>query len=79
MGAIVDDPELGLNYERLVHGDMNFTYARPLRAGDRVTVTTHIAQIDTRMGNDFLTIRAEIDTEDGERVITALSQLVVRA
>jgi acyl dehydratase len=79
MVAIVDDPELGLNYERIVHGDMNFTYARPLRAGDRVTVTTHIAQIDTRMGNDFLTIRAEIDTEDGERVITALSQLVVRA
>lgn len=79
MAAIVDDPELGVNYERLVHGDMKFTYVRPLRAGDRVTVTTHIAEIDTRLGNDFLTLRAEIDTEDGERVITALSQLVVRA
>lgn len=79
LGAIVDDPKLGLNYDRLVHGDMNFTYARPLFAGDRLTVTTHLAEITTRMGNDFLTIRAEIDTEDGERVVTALSQLVIRA
>lgn len=79
MASIVEDPALGLNYERLVHGDMNFTHVRPLHAGDRIAVTTHIAQVDTRMGNDFLTLRAEIDTEDGERVITALAQLVVRA
>jgi len=77
--ALVDDPELGLNYDRLVHGDMRFSFARPVVAGDRLTVTTHVAEVDTRMGNDFLTLRAEIDTEDGERVVTALSQLVVRA
>jgi acyl-CoA thioesterase FadM len=57
---------------------MKFTYARPVHAGDRLTVTTHIAEIDTRMGNDFLTLRAEIETEDGESVVTALSQLVIR-
>ena len=76
---IVDDPKLGVDYDRLVHGDMKFDYARPVYAGDRLTVTTHIAAIDTRMGNDFLTLRAEIETEDGERVVTALSQLVIRA
>jgi acyl dehydratase len=79
MTSIVEDPALGVNYGRLVHGDMTFTYARPVYAGDSLTVTTHITQIDTRMGNDFLTLRAEIDTIEGERVVTAMSQLVVRA
>lgn len=79
MTSIAEDPDLGVNYERLVHGDMTFTYERPVYAGDRLTVTTHITQIDARMGNDFMTLRAEIDTADGERVITALSQVIVRA
>jgi acyl dehydratase len=78
MEDIVGDEKLGVDYGRLVHGDMKFTYARPVYAGDRLTVTTHIAEIDNRMGNDFLTLRAEIETEDGERVVTALSQLVIR-
>jgi len=79
MADVVNDPKLGVDYGRLVHGDMKFDYARPVFAGDRLTVTTHIAEIDTRMGNDFLTLRSEIETEDGERVITAFSQLVIRA
>jgi acyl dehydratase len=79
MEDIVNDPKLGVDYRRLVHGDMKFNYTRPVHAGDRLTVTTHIAEIDTRMGNDFLTLRAEIETEDGEPVVTALSQLVIRA
>lgn len=78
MEDIVGDEKLGVDYGRLVHGDMKFTYARPVYAGDRLTVTTHIAEIDNRMGNDFLTLRSEIDSEDGERVITAFSQLVIR-
>jgi len=76
---IANDPKLGADYDRLVHGDMRFEYARHVHAGDRLTVTTHIVDIDTRMGNDFLTLRAEIDTEGGERVVTAHSQLVIRA
>ena len=79
MADIVDDPKLGVDYSRVVHGDMKFDFARPVVAGDRLTVTTHIHEIDTRMGNDFLTLRAEIATDDGERVVTALSQLVIRA
>jgi acyl dehydratase len=79
MADIINDPELGVDYGRLVHGDMGFRYARPVRAGDRLTVTTRIAAIDVRMGNSFLGLDALIDTEDGERVVTATAQLVIRA
>lgn len=76
--AVVDDPGLGLDYDRMVHGDMSFQYARPVRAGDRLVVSTVIDDIRSRAGNDFLILRADIDTEDGERVVTAKAQLVVR-
>ena len=35
-------PELGLDYSRVVHGDQRFAYTRPVRAGDRLTVTSTI-------------------------------------
>ena len=76
--VIIHDPELGLDYGRMVHGEQVFSYTRPLQAGDRLTVTTHVEDIMTRAGNDFLNIRADINTEDGELVVTARAQLVVR-
>jgi acyl dehydratase len=78
MESIVGDPNLGVDYGRLVHGDMTFDYERPVTAGDRLVVTTHIADIMRRAGNDFLTLRAEIDSADGSRVVTAHAQLVIR-
>jgi len=76
--TLVADPELGFSYDRMVHGDQRFTFARPLRAGDRLQVTTHIDRVQTRMGNDLLDVRAEITTVDGEYVATARAQLVSR-
>ena len=76
--VIIHDPELGLDYGRMVHADQSFRYARPVRAGDRLTITTTVDDITARLGNDFLTIRAEINTEDGEPVCTTRATLVVR-
>ena len=76
--AVVTDPGLGLDYDRMVHGDMSFQYTRPVQAGDQLAVSTFIDEIMSRAGNDFLILRADIDTADGERVVTARAQLVVR-
>ncbi|GAB3446374.1 FAS1-like dehydratase domain-containing protein [Actinophytocola sediminis] len=76
--SLVGDERLGLDYDRMVHGDMSFAYTRPVRAGDRVTVVTHIERVMNRAGNDFLDLRVDVDTEDGERVVVARAQLVVR-
>jgi acyl dehydratase len=75
---IIHDPELGLDYGRMVHADQNFHHTRPVRAGDRLVVDTEVEDIDARLGNYFLTIRAEISTEDGELVCTTRATLVVR-
>jgi acyl dehydratase len=76
--VIIHDPELGLDYGRMVHADQIFEYTRPVRAGDRLTITTTVDDITARLGNDFLTIRAEINTDEGELVCTTRATLVVR-
>jgi acyl dehydratase len=75
---VVGDPELGLDYSRVVHGEQRFVYVRPVRAGDRLTVTVTVENIRTAGGNDLLTTRGDISTVDGEPVLTAYSTLVSR-
>lgn len=75
---LVDDPELGLDYRRVVHGDQSFTHHRPVHAGDRLTATLHVDDIRAVAGNEMLSVRCEVDTAEGERVATSRSTLVVR-
>ncbi|CAM5327173.1 MULTISPECIES: MaoC family dehydratase N-terminal domain-containing protein [Streptomyces] len=78
-GVVVQDPQLGLDYSRVVHGDQKFSYVRPVRAGDRLTVTSTIESIKSLAGNDVLDIRGDVHDEAGELVVTAVTKLVARA
>jgi len=76
--AVVMDPDLGLDYTRVVHGDQRFEYSRPIVAGDELVCTVTIDGIRSLAGNDMLTTRADITTTDGEHVVTSYSILVAR-
>ncbi|MGH3873742.1 MAG: FAS1-like dehydratase domain-containing protein [Pseudonocardiaceae bacterium] len=76
---LISDPDLGLDYSRVVHGDQSFTHHRPIRAGDELTTTVHIDGVRTMGGNDLLTVRCEITDGAGHPVTTARAMLVVRA
>ncbi|MGY1616933.1 MaoC family dehydratase N-terminal domain-containing protein [Geodermatophilus sp. SYSU D00691] len=76
--SVLDDPDVGLDYSRVVHGEQKFAHHRPIRAGDRLVATTTIENVRTVAGNDMLTTRVELATEDGEAVCTATSMLVAR-
>ena len=75
---VVADPELGLDYSRVVHGEQRFVINRPIRAGDRLTVTVSVEDIRAAAGNDLITTRGDVRTVDGEPVLTAYSTLVAR-
>jgi acyl dehydratase len=76
--VVVLDPDLGLDYSRVVHGEQSFRHHRPIRAGDRLVTTVHVDGIRAAAGNDILTTRSEITTEDGEPVVTAMATIVAR-
>jgi acyl dehydratase len=75
---VVEDPELGIDYSRVVHGEQRFVASRPIRAGDLLTTTVTIDTIRSAGGHDMLTTRSEVATTSGDHVVTAFSTLVVR-
>ncbi|MDQ1248795.1 MAG: hypothetical protein QG597_3169 [Actinomycetota bacterium] len=78
MNKAMFDPEIGLDYARVVHGEQSFEYIRPLVAGDEVVVHASIEAIDSAGRNEFLTVRSDVRTVDGDPVVTTRSVLVSR-
>ncbi len=72
------DPELGLDYSRVVHGEQRFSYSRPIVAGDAIVATATIEAIRAVAGNDILTTRVDLATEAGEHVATTTTVIVAR-
>jgi acyl dehydratase len=77
-GSAVADPELGINYAMVVHGEQRFEYTRPLRAGDVVTAQSTIESIRQVGSNVLMTTRTDLQTVAGEHVCTAFSIIVER-
>jgi acyl dehydratase len=76
--AVIEDPDLGIDYSRVVHGEQRFVAARPIRAGDVLTVTVTVESIRSAGGHDMVTSRSDVATVEGEHVVSAYSTLVVR-
>src|SRR6266581_4044165 len=49
------DPDLGLDYSKVVHGEQRFVNSRPVYAGDRLTVVVTVESIRAGAGNDIIT------------------------
>ncbi len=74
----VGDPDLGLNYALVVHGEQRYVHHRPVQAGDVLTATSVVETIRDAGRNEMLTIRQEVRTADGELVCTAYNTIVSR-
>jgi acyl dehydratase len=77
-GSALADPELGLNYAMVVHGEQRFEYSRPIVAGDVLTAQPTITDIRDVGRNVMLTTSTQIRTVSGEHVCTALGTIVER-
>jgi acyl dehydratase len=75
---LIADPDLGVNYAMVVHGEQSFAYDRPLRAGDVVVAQTTIESIRQVRSLTTMATVTEISTVDGEHVCTAHSTVVER-
>jgi acyl dehydratase len=75
---VLSDPDFGLNYAMVVHGEERFEYARPIQAGDVLVATSKISRIRTVKSNTMVTTETAIATVAGEHVCTAHSILVER-
>jgi acyl dehydratase len=75
---MMTDPDLGVNYAMIVHGEQGFTHSRPMHAGDVVVAQATIESIRPIRNMTALTTVTEIRTTAGEHVCTARSTVVER-
>jgi len=77
-GEALADPELGLNYAMVVHGEQRFEYNRPIYAGDELVIRSTITEIRSAGMHELLTIRSDVATAAGEYVCTTYNTIVER-
>ena len=75
---IVEDPELGLDFMRVVHGNQEYAFRRPIQEGETLTVRARIDAIRELGANAFLTIVTELVGSDGHLACTAKSTMIER-
>jgi hypothetical protein len=78
LAQVVADPELGLDFSRVVHGGQEYEWRRPLRIGETLEVRSRIEDIRTKGGHGFLTLRTEMRDGTGALVVLARSTLIER-
>jgi acyl dehydratase len=72
------DPEVGMDFARMVHGGQDFTWGPLVVAGDEITTEVEVADITERGGVGFFVFESRSDNQDGERVCTGTWTCIVR-
>lgn len=76
-GALLSDPELGLQYAQVVHGEQSFAFHRPVHAGDVLETVTSVSAIRTAGRNELMTL-VTVVTSHGEPVAEVANTIVSR-
>lgn len=75
---LLAEPDAGIDFSRVVHGDQRFTFTRPVVAGDELTATLTVTAVKSLGAHSMVTAESVIVDADGDHVVTAVSTLVVR-
>ena len=72
------DPEVGLDFARMVHGAQEFAWGPLVVAGDEITTECEHTGTSERGGLQFFTFERRSVNQDGERVCTGTWTNIVR-
>ena len=78
MGPTVLDPEVGLDFSRLVHGAQEFTWHEPVVAGDEITTEAELEDKSERGGLEFYVFKSTSKNQRGELVCEGRWTNIVR-
>ncbi len=78
LAQLLAEPDAGIDFSRVVHGDQRFSYTRPVVAGDELIAALKVASVKSLGGNSMVTAESTIVDASGAHVVTAISTLVVR-
>jgi acyl dehydratase len=73
------DPEVGIDFARLVHGGQEFKWGPLVVAGDEIETTVTLEDVSERGGNGFYVFESVSTNQDGDTVCVGTWSNIVRA
>lgn len=79
LAAPLFDPQLELDMMRLVHGEQEMVFLKPVHPGDSIKTVSRVLDIVEKPSGEVITIGTAATNQHGEAVLEATSALFVRA
>jgi acyl dehydratase len=78
MAPALFDPEVGIDFSRMVHGGQEFVWGPPVVAGDEIATEVAVKDVSERGGLQFFVFESRSTNQDGETVCTGTWTNIVR-
>jgi acyl dehydratase len=78
VAAGVLDPEVGINFARMLHGSQEFVWDEPVCSGDTITTTTTLSDLYERGGMEFFVFESVSVNQDGQETVRGTWTNIVR-
>ena len=78
MAPALFDPEVGIDFSRMVHGGQEFVWGPPVVAGDEIPTDVEVKDVADRGGLQFFVFESRSTNQNGETVCTGTWTNIVR-
>jgi acyl dehydratase len=78
MAPALFDPEVGIDFARMVHGGQEFVWGPPVVAGDEIDTEVEVKDVAERGGLQFYVFESRSTNQAGETVCTGTWTNIVR-
>jgi acyl dehydratase len=78
MAPALFDPEVGIDFSRMVHGGQEFVWGPPVVAGDEIATEVEVKDVAERGGLQFFVFESRSTNQNGETVCTGTWTNIVR-
>jgi acyl dehydratase len=78
VGPPIFDPEVGIDFMRMVHGGQEFVWSEPVCAGDTITTATTFKDFSEKDGRKFYVFESVSENQDGQEVVRGKWTNIVR-
>ena len=72
------DPDLNVNFARLVHGEQDMVFLAPVKPGDTITTVLRIAAVEEKSTGETFTTETNSTNQDGQPVVRTFSTFFIR-
>jgi acyl dehydratase len=78
LGPAIVDPDVGIDFARMLHAGQEFVWGPLVVAGDEITTTASVKDISERGGMNFFVFETVSQNQNGDTVCTGTWSQIVR-